>query len=166
MNVGEACTRTVPSCTEETSLAEAGRLLRESEVDCLPVVSDVGKLVGLVSDRDLFEALSLAGRPAEDVPVRSALRPILQSCRGTDGVRDALRIMRTQGTRLLPVVDGAGVLQGMVSLDDLALAARPEGAAGPGDITDEDVVLALKLIQQRKSAPQQAAPENRSKIWI
>jgi CBS domain-containing protein len=74
--------------------------------------------------------------------------------------------MRTQGTRLLPVVDGAGVLQGMVSLDDLALAARPEGAAGPGDITDEDVVLALKLIQQRKSAPQQAAPENRSKIWI
>src|SRR5512140_3418936 len=140
MNVGDACSRTVPSCTEETSLAEAGRLLRESEAPCLPVVSDVGKLVGLVSDRDLFEALSLANRPAEDVSVRSALRPILPSCRGTDGVREALRIMRTEGTRLLPVVDGAGVFQGMLTLDDLALAARPERAAGPADITDEDVV--------------------------
>jgi len=166
MNVGDACIQTIPFCTEETSLAEAGRLLREGEADCLPVVSDEGKLVGLVSDRDLFEALSLAGRPAEDVPVRSALRPILQSCRGTDGLRDALRIMRTQGTRLLPVVDGAGVLQGMLSLEDLALAARPEGAAGPADITDEDVVLALKLIGQRKSAPKRPAPETRPKIWI
>jgi CBS domain-containing protein len=103
-------------------------------------------------------ALALTGRPAPDLPVRVVLHAALHTCRPSDGVRDALRLMRIHKVRRLPVVDGAGILQGMVSLTDLALAARPDRLAGPADVTDEDIALALKSICARKRPEEARVP--------
>ena len=153
MNVEAICTRAVRSCGQHASLAEAGNLMGEADCGALPVVDDVGKVVGIVTDRDLCLALSLTGRPAADLPLRILLHSEVHTCRLTDGVREALRTMRTHKVRRLPVVDGAGLLQGILSISDLALAAKPDRHAGPSDVTDEDVSLAMKTIFGRTSSP-------------
>lgn len=146
MRIQDVCTLSARSCSKDATLAEVGRLMRATGLGFLPVVDETGRVVGVVTDRDLLKALMLAERPAESIPLQGLLGAPLVTCRLTDGVRDALRIMRTMKIHRLPVVDGAGVLQGVVSFGDLALAARPERQAGPTDLTDEDIVLALKLL--------------------
>src|SRR6185436_11839880 len=131
MKVEEICTRTVKSCGRETSAADAADAMWEAGCGALPVVDESGRVVGVVTDRDLCMALALTGQRADDLPVRSLLRPTLHTCRLTDEVRDALRTMRLQKIRRLPVVDGAGVLQGMLSLADLVRVSRPDALAGP-----------------------------------
>jgi CBS-domain-containing membrane protein len=160
MKVEEICTRAVKSCGRETSVADAADLMWEADCGALPVVDDSGRVVGIVTDRDLCMALALTGQRAEDLPVRSLVSSTLRTCRPADEVRDALRTMRLYKVRRLPVVDGAGVLQGMLSLCDLARASRPDATAGPSDIADEDLTLALKAICARKPAAS-AAPAPR-----
>jgi len=150
MKVEEIFTREVKSVSRETSAADAADLMWEADCGALPVVDEGGRVVGIVTDRDLCMALALTGQSAADLPVRSVLHSILHTCRPSDEVREALRQMRLHRIRRLPVVDGAGVLQGMLSFCDLARAARPDAAAGPADIADEDLVLALKTIGARK----------------
>jgi CBS domain-containing protein len=133
------------------------------EADCgaLPVIDEGGRVVGIVTDRDLCMALALTGRAPADLPVRSVVHSSLHTCRPSDEVREALRQMRLHRIRRLPVVDGAGVLQGMLSFADVARVARPDGLAGPADIADEDLVLALKTICARKRVdPPVPAPEH------
>jgi len=150
MKVQEIFTRQVKSITRETSAADAADLMWEADCGALPVVDEGNRVVGIVTDRDLCMTLALTGQPAQDLPVRSILHPTLHTCRPSDEVREALRQMRLHRIRRLPVVDAAGKLQGMLSFADLARAARPDAAAGPADIADEDVMLALKTICARK----------------
>jgi CBS domain-containing protein len=162
MKVQEIFTRQVKSVTRETSAADAADLMWEADCGALPVIDEGGRVVGIVTDRDLCMGLALTGQRAADLPVRSLLHPTLHTCRPSDEVRDALRQMRLHRIRRLPVVDGAGVLQGMLSFADLARASRPDALAGPGDISDEDLALALKTMCARKrietSVPAPAAP--------
>ena len=157
MKVEEICTRAVRACTRETPLSEAGNIMWDADCGFLPVVDEIGKVIGVVTDRDLCMALAVIGQPAAEVPIRVLLRPGLSTCRLSDEVRDALRTMRLHKIRRLPVVDGAGVLQGMLSFSDLARVSRPDALAGPADIADEDLSLALKTICARKPA-EAAAP--------
>jgi len=160
MKVEEIFTREVKSVTRETSAADAADLMWEADCGALPVVDESGRVVGIVTDRDLCMALALTGRPAADLPVRSVLHPTLHTCRPSDEVREALRQMRLHRIRRLPVVDGAGVLQGMLSFADLARVSRPDAVAGPAEIADEDLTLALKTICARKRIePSVPAPE-------
>ena len=153
MKVEDIFTREAKSCTPETSAADAADLMYETDCGALPVVDEGGKVIGLVTDRDLALALALTGRPATDLPVRTLLHPTLHTCRTSDEVRDALRTMRLHKIRRLPVVDGAGVLRGMLSFSDVVRAARPDATAGPAEIAHEDVVLALQAICARRPAP-------------
>src|SRR6185295_2209359 len=93
MKVEEICTRVVRTCTKETRLSEAGNLMWDGDCGILPVVDEAGRVVGVVTDRDLCMALSLTGQPATEVPVRLLLRTALHTCRLGDSLRDALRTM-------------------------------------------------------------------------
>lgn len=149
----------------ETSLAQAGNLLWEVGCGALPVVDEVGKVVGLLSDREVGLALAMLARPASEIPVRVVFHPSA-TCRASDDVRDALRIMRTRKVRQLPVVDGAGLLQGMLSFSDVVLAAKPDRLASPGDVADEDLILALKSITARTRVQQSETPVAESRALV
>lgn len=166
MNVREACRKSVRTCAPNTSVAEAGRIMAEVGRCTLPVVDDVGKLLGLIQSRDLLLLVSLSGHCPDDIPVRAAVVPMLYSCRMADEVREALRTMRLQRTHSLPIVDGAGVFQGMLSLEDLALAAKTEQMAGPSDISHEDIVLAMKMVYGARAKANTLVPEDQPLIWL
>lgn len=150
MKVKEICTRVVKSCTKETNLAEVGARMWDGDCGVLPVLDETGKVVGVITDRDVCMSVATKHRPANQIAVREVVGTEVHSCRMNDEVRDALKTMRTGKVRRLPVVDAEGALHGLLSLNDIALAAKPDRSAKPTDVTYEDLAIAMKAICGRR----------------
>jgi CBS domain-containing protein len=118
------------------------------EGDCgiLPIVDPSNKVVGVITDRDICMAVATKFRPAAQISAREVSSDKLFTCRPEDDVKRALEIMRTETVRRLPVVDSEGKLQGILSLNDLALAARRGELARTGGVTNDDLVLTMQAI--------------------
>lgn len=157
MRVKDIWSRDVKSCTPETNLADAAWAMWEGDCGVLPVLDAAGKAVGVITDRDIAIAVGTKYRPARDIAVHEVITGKLFSCAPSDDVRDALKTMRAEKVRRLPVVDAEGKLQGILSLNDVALAAKPDRGAKPGDITFEDLALVHKAVCEHRVATQELA---------
>jgi len=121
LNAGDICTRIVTVAQPQASLVEAAQLMRQDHVGCLVVVRETAEgrqVVGILTDRDIVTAAVAQGLdPAtlrvEDLMVAPALT-VLES----ESFIDLLRTMRRLGLRRLPVTSAAGMLVGLVTLDD------------------------------------------------
>lgn len=122
MSVGEICNRDVVIAEKDLSVAEAARLMRTHHVGDLVVVEErAGQRypVGIVTDRDIVVEVVAADINPDAPTVGEIMGPQLVFVREDEGVFEAVRYMRDKGVRRMPVVDGAGVLQGILTLDDL-----------------------------------------------
>lgn len=114
----------------ETSVREAGALMRERAIRHLPVVDGRDRLIGIVTDRDLRQVVfdaAVRGRLGEeadqlgDLPVREVMTwGVLTVTPATD-LRAAAALMRERRLGALPVVDGARLV-GMLTEHDLLAA--------------------------------------------
>jgi IMP dehydrogenase len=95
-------------------VAEARELMARFHISGVPVVDEDGRLVGIVTNRDL--------RFLEDasVPVRSVMTSdsLVTAPVGTDLVR-ARRILQSAKVEKLPIVDGEGRLRGLITVKDI-----------------------------------------------
>ncbi len=110
--------RSVKTLPPETSCAEASRLLRDEEIGCV-VVAEAGRPVGVVTDRDLVVRVMAAGEDADRVSLRDVMSGEPVFLGDANSLDSVVRTMREQGVRRIPVVDDAGELEGIVTLDDL-----------------------------------------------
>ena len=58
MRIKDVMTREPATCSPATDLAAAAALMLDKDCGILPVVDDHGKLVGVVTDRDMYIALA------------------------------------------------------------------------------------------------------------
>lgn len=119
MRIGDLMTKDLCFVDEEVTLAEASTLMGERHIGSAVVVSD-GRLVGIVTERDVVRAMSTA----HDAPIRPVVEWMTKHpvTAGVDmTVKEALRVMVDGGFRHLPVVDGDQPV-GMVSMRDIAKA--------------------------------------------
>ena len=121
MLVESLVNRNVSTVRAEDDVASAvGRLL-DSRVGVLPVVSEDdrgARVVGLLRYRDAFAATYGRSEPV-NLPVAAAMSPAPWTCRTSDSLGIALRILRRSGADALPVLDGDGYLVGVLSFADL-----------------------------------------------
>lgn len=144
MKVREVMTEPVVTCTPQTSLAVAARLMRETDYGTLPVIDAAGQLVGIITDRDVCLALAGTRRNAVNIAVREAMTPQVVSAMVDDEIRRALATMKDRRVRRLPVRDASGNLKGMLSIEDLVV----RGLTGNGLDADE-IVDALRAMYVR-----------------
>jgi CBS domain-containing protein len=135
MKVTEVMTSTPVGCAPATTLALAAQLMFEGDCGVLPVVSD-DRLVGVVTDRDLFIALGTSNRMASQLTVGEVMVPRVWTCGPDDDVRAALALMKEHKVRRLPVVGPANSLVGIVTINDLLLEAGPKGAVRSDAVID------------------------------
>lgn len=112
------------------TLREAARVMHESRIGCLAVVSG-DELNGIITERDIVEAMAKAEDP-QNACVFDYMTEAPATLRPDDDCSVAATEMLAAGCRHLPVMDG-GRLVGMVSARDLlplATAGQIEGA-GP-----------------------------------
>lgn len=155
MRVEEVMTKEVSSCGPGTNAAAAAEIMWNRDCGILPVLEDAGKLVGVVTDRDLFIALGTQNRNASDLPVGEIMHREPSACAPEDDIRNALKTMAQQGIHRLPVLDESGAVQGILSMDDIILRAKPES----NGVFKDDVIRTLKAIcehQTRKSTRQES----------
>ena len=122
MAVGEICNREVVITEKALSVVNVARLMREHHVGDLVVVEtrDGRKHpVGIVTDRDIVVEVVAAGVNPDLLKVGDIMGPEVATVRESEGLFEALRYMRGKGVRRMPVVDGAGGLVGILTMDDL-----------------------------------------------
>jgi CBS domain-containing protein len=122
MGLGEICNRVVVVTARNTGVDEAARLMREHHVGSLVVVDETAmgrKPAGIVTDRDIVIEVVAARVAPATVTVGEIMGPELVTALETDEPWETIRRMRAKGVRRAPVVNGSGVLVGIVTVDDL-----------------------------------------------
>jgi CBS domain-containing protein len=144
MRVEDLMTAKVSSCHPANNLAELTEMMWTQRCGALPVVDDSGKVLGVITDRDICVALGTRNIRASDVLARDVSPLKCFRCGPADDVRDALKTMAAEEVSRLPVVDDAGKLLGMLSIDDVTFHA----AYGCSSLNDREIINAIAAIRE------------------
>lgn len=125
--VREIMSTNLTTLDQEARLLDAALLMRSSGFRHLPIVHG-GRLVGLVSDRDIQRATpSLLGKVSQEeynrifetTPITRIMRRDVLTVAPTTPIRDAVRLLYENKLGCLPVVEGENRLVGIVTVTDL-----------------------------------------------
>jgi CBS domain-containing protein len=142
MNVADIMTREVISVRPDMRVGQIARVFREHQLSGLPVVSEAGELVGIITELDMVKRHARPELPAF-LPLLGAYLPLRtkeyrESLRRITGVvaedimttpvntigpdasiEDAATVMVSNRSNPLPVVDEAGRMIGIISRTDI-----------------------------------------------
>ena len=135
MKVKDIMTAQPLTCAPDTNLAAAAALMLDADCGILPVTQD-GKLVGIVTDRDMYIALATRNRLASQITAGEVARTQVFTCGPDDDVQAALATMKQHHVRRLPVEGFGGTVAGIVSINDILLAAGPWADVSSDQIVD------------------------------
>ena len=153
MKIKDIMTAEPRTCTPETNLATAAELMLKADCGMLPVIDVEGKLVGVVTDRDMYIALATRNRLASQITVGEVAQKQVFTCEPDDDVHAALATMKQHHIRRLPVEGFGRTVAGIVSVNDILLAAGARKA-----VRSDEVVDTLQAIcAHHHPAPQIAA---------
>ncbi len=120
MTIKDLMTRPAVTCPNNTTLEHAGWLMWEFDCGVIPVVDDVGRAVGIVTDRDICMAAYTQGKALRDIHVTTAMAHHVIAIHADESVETAEHLMADNQIRRLPVVNNDGTVIGVVSLNDVA----------------------------------------------
>jgi len=124
--------RPVTTIAAGARVRDAAGLMREQGIRHLPVLDPGGRLVGIVTDRDLRQVifdpaiqarLGASTEALEDLTVRDVMTWGVLTARPDSDLREAARVMHERKIGALPVVEGGAVV-GMLTERDLLRALR------------------------------------------
>jgi len=122
MTIGELCIRDTFIVGEDDNIVEAAKLMRVFNVGDLIVVnqrSEGNTPVGIVTDRDIVVSAVADNANLQGVTVGEIMSGELVTGREEEDLYSGIALMRQHGIRRLPVVDKAGHLSGILSVDDI-----------------------------------------------
>lgn len=141
MRAKDIMTKDPECCRRDDTAQQAARVMRDRDCGCLPIVDDAGKVVGIVTDRDLAVRAIASGKDP-NTKLNDLMTPVATCCGPDDDLRDVEKKMAEVQVRRIPIVDGGGRCVGIVSQADIALASR--GSA----VTDSEIALVVEQISQ------------------
>lgn len=139
-------TRDVTVATRDATLEEVAAMMRDEDTGIIPVVDRAeadakapdaenararrerggGKLVGLITDRDLVVRAVAEGKDARAARAEEVMTTDIHSAQPNDRVIDAIRKMGDKQVRRIPIVDREGNLRGIISMADVALETEED----------------------------------------
>jgi trk system potassium uptake protein TrkH len=110
---------------QNTETREAARLLRRYETDDIIVTKGKEKIpVGIVTDEDILSKVSDASVYAEDTKLKDVMNTPLITISEKSTLQEALRKMRDNNIRKLPVLSKKNVITGMIIQSTIANIIR------------------------------------------
>jgi CBS domain-containing protein len=143
MTVKELVTSDVKSCSADTDLATAAKIMWDCDCGVVPVVNDQRNVIGMITDRDICIAAATRSATPADIRVRDVMSGQVHACALGDDVRVALNTMKEQRVRRLPVLDGQERLAGIISMNDLVMRAECRARA---NVSGDEFLETLKSI--------------------
>ncbi|MGD8640959.1 MAG: CBS domain-containing protein [Gammaproteobacteria bacterium] len=143
MNVNEIMTKDVGTCSADSDLESVAKIMWDKDCGSIPVLDNSNKLVGVITDRDIAMGCALNHKAEWEMKTSDILNHrALFTCRSDADVRDALQLMSDHHIRRLPVVDGNGQLQGVLSIDDVVCIAQEDNP----ELSFRDTMNTLKQV--------------------
>lgn len=93
-------------------------VLAARKIGAVIVKGPAGQLLGVVSERDIVQAISKHGESAMSLQVHTIMTCDIATCRMSDTAQDLMEMMTEGRFRHVPVVEG-GQLMGIVSIGDI-----------------------------------------------
>jgi len=127
MRIADLITRPVVTCQVNDTLNLAAQRMWDEEIGALPVVREDGKLVGMITDRDVCMGAYTQGRRLDEILVNSAMSENIVCARADQKPSEVEQLMADHRVRRVPVVDADHKPIGLISIDDLAVeSAQPD----------------------------------------
>ena len=145
MKAGQIMIRKLSVVSPDDSVESAAMLMARVNAGILPVVSG-GRVVGLVTDRDIVVRAVAAGKPVATCPVDDVMTEEVHYCLEDDTVEDVAKRMGELGVRRMPVFSRDNTPIGIISLDDVAAHVQ----------ADRTIAEALRKIARISRAPRTA----------
>ena len=120
MRAEDLMTRPIVTCHVNDPLNIAAQLMCDHDCGAVAVVNDDGKLVGMITDRDICMAANAQGRSLEAILVNGAMSKRVVAARPEQSLEELEQLMADHNLRRIPVMDREGRPIGIVSLSDLA----------------------------------------------
>ena len=114
------------SCRPRDAIETVAEILTVNKIGALPVRDGEGKLIGIISERDIVRGFAEKGRAIGDLRVENLMTRDVAVCRPTDTLKSVMATMSRRHIRHLPVVEN-GALIGIISQRDV-MAVRLEEA--------------------------------------
>ena len=111
--------REVFSVTDDTTVHDAARYLREKQVRAVGVYDGQGRLVGVVSQSDISDRVAAENKCPAWMRVSEIMSPDLITVSLQESLHGCLRLMEKHGVYHLLVVDEKNAYLGMISVQDL-----------------------------------------------
>jgi CBS domain-containing protein len=134
-------------CVAEDSCATAGKIMARRRCGFVPIVDSLKtrRVVGVVTARDIMRCLVRHDQPASRVAVKTCMTRAPETISSEAALEEAMRVMREAALRRMPVVD-RGKLVGVLSLEDITLAAHQQWAYVGPHVTERHVTEILEAI--------------------
>jgi acetoin utilization protein AcuB len=168
MFVSRSMTRKVITVDPQTDIFTAQELMAENKIRHLPVVEPNGRLIGIVTDRDIRSALPYKffkepldedeKKKFSELTIKNIMSKDPITISPTYTIQDALVMIQDARVGALPVVDENGILTGIISVRDLLRAfVNVLGIGEPGTLL---CVLAEEKVGQLKKIVDAITEEN------
>lgn len=153
MKIEELMTRPAVTIRAEDPLDVAAQKMWDHDCGVLPVVGSDGKLVGVLTDRDICMSAWSRGQPLGGIRAGDAMSKQVYSVKADEKIGHAEVLMAEHQIRRLPVVDTNDKPIGVVSMNDLAReAARPGGRIKDGMARALNTLAAICAPRKRAKA--------------
>ena len=122
MPITEFCVRNVVCGSRDTPVVDAAALMRHRHVGNVIVIDQIGDKrvpVGIVTDRDIVVEVVAPGLDPKLITLGDLLVGPLTTIEEGASYAETVRQLSIKGVRRMPVVDAAGGLVGIVTLDDM-----------------------------------------------
>jgi CBS domain-containing protein len=137
LRCADIMTKNVTVIAPRAFLREAADKMDDEDVGSLPVAEN-GRLLGIITDRDIVCRAVALGKSTRATPVSETMSQDIITCSPDDSVLDAIQKMAEHQIRRIPICDTNGRIRGMLSIADIALEAE----------TDRDLADALEQISR------------------
>lgn len=151
MHAMEVMTKNPITCGADNMCSHAAKLMWDRDCGVVPVIDESSKLIGIITDRDICMATYTQGRAPHEIRVGDVMCKQVYTVQAESSLKEIESTMRRYQVRRLPVVDTAGKLVGMLSLNDLARVLSKKTASKEDGIKVLSQVLA-DICQPRPQA--------------
>ena len=105
------------TCRPEDTVQSAATLMSSNRIGAMPVQDGEGRVVGMISERDIVRAFSTHSARLIDLLVSDLMTREVITCTSDSPIREAMQTMSTKRIRHLPVFEN-GKFVGVVSIGD------------------------------------------------
>ena len=109
----------VTCISPESTLEEAAMLMRDEDIGFLPICDETGRAIGTLTDRDITIRAFASGEAGSQSVAPFMTRGAV-GCRPNDDLAYALELMSQEKVSRILCVNEEGVLEGVISLSDIA----------------------------------------------